>query len=115
MSPPPVPLPHQDWVYYRHKRQHLTLEVHAQKDVSSGTSLPDYYLLNRASMLRLAEASHLGVKAVVLDAVTGVAVAADVLVMYNGVVVQVLPHMPSCGQDRVGAGVRVGVMFMFRV
>ncbi|GFR49020.1 hypothetical protein Agub_g11041 [Astrephomene gubernaculifera] len=61
-----------DWVHHALRLHMLTLELHANKMPSpASTNFPTLYANNRASFLRLAEMAHSGLRARLLDAVSG--------------------------------------------
>ncbi|KXZ54547.1 hypothetical protein GPECTOR_4g612 [Gonium pectorale] len=65
-----------DWAHWAMGHHMLTLELHETKDPPPGPGLARLYAANRASLLRLAEMSHLGMRSVVLDAATQAPLAA---------------------------------------
>ncbi|GLI59945.1 hypothetical protein VaNZ11_001997 [Volvox africanus] len=66
-----------DWLHHAQRLHMLTLELHNRK-LPTGNDLLTMYGYNRASLLRLAEAAHVGFRARLLDAVTGAPLRADV-------------------------------------
>ncbi|PNH07603.1 Carboxypeptidase D, partial [Tetrabaena socialis] len=69
----------QDWTYYALGRLQLTLELHEVKRLAAA-SLPALWGANAASMLRLMELSHMGLRARVLDASTRNPLSANVTI-----------------------------------